>query len=142
MDPTLTRDVCMSLDFDMVDRYEMRLALQEWNRASHGRFHLTLDQGRCNWKIVAGEADDEIGSNEQIMAYCDEVGGSTTYVFRARIEGHIKFRHVMMHEIGHLLGAVDSHSGHGLMDEFYSDESYDHVDKKALQEVLHFQQMD
>jgi hypothetical protein len=72
------------------------------------------------------------------LAYCDKVGGHYVYLLMDRLSLS-NIRWVMMHEIGHLLGA--EHQEDGLMYRYYRGNNYRCVDHHTLEQVSRAQRI-
>jgi hypothetical protein len=72
------------------------------------------------------------------LAYCDQVGGHYVYLLMDRLSLE-NIRWVMMHEIGHLLGA--EHQEDGLMYRYYRGNNYRCVDRHTLEQVSRAQKI-
>jgi hypothetical protein len=72
------------------------------------------------------------------FAFVEKIGGNTMYVVRDRInDGNV--RGLVMHEVGHLLGAEHRKGQDNLMNPFYYDYDTQCVDKLTLEQVAKYQ---
>lgn len=72
------------------------------------------------------------------LAYCDKIGGHYVYLLMDRLSLS-NVRWVMMHEIGHLLGA--EHQSDGLMYRYYRGNNYRCVDHRTLEQISRAQRI-
>ena len=66
------------------------------------------------------------------LAWANQIGGNWIYMVHDRLTLK-SFRPVMLHELGHLFGAV--HGGTYLMNKYYSGVSYDCIDNYTAKQV-------
>lgn len=76
----------------------------------------------------------------RIAAWADAIGGHKIYVVYDDIDSSAMFNQVIMHEIGHLLGA-DHINGPSLMYDLYNDNYYQCIDYRTMKEVSSFQKI-
>lgn len=140
-------------DFGNGDLLEIDNAIKQWNYALNGyidlevvttKFMMESDiiksvQRGEGWLILKISSDSPLiheKSNEQTLAFCNAIGGYALFVIRDRI-GNEDMTGVMLHEIGHLLGA--RHTSYGLMYSIYSPDLYQCIDLPAITGVSLYQ---
>lgn len=133
-------------DFGAGDLLEIDNAIHQWNYALNGyidleivttKFAMETDiiksvQAGEGWLILKISSDSPLiheKTNERTLAFCNAVGGYVLFVIRDRI-GNEDMLGVMLHEIGHLLGA--SHTSYGLMYWSYNPDTYQCIDLPAV----------
>ena len=71
------------------------------------------------------------------LAFVEKIGGNTLYLVRDRVNNE-NVRGVIMHEVGHLLGA-EHRRDENLMQPLYDDANSQCIDKETLQQVAEYQ---
>lgn len=138
-------------EFKMGERLEIARAVGEWNQVFNGQlklrfagtFHgssgirgkiIDIRREHMGWIII--RIDGESSSryvDEGTLAFANERGGDMIAYIYDRI-GSRRIKDIMMHEIGHLLGA-DHVSGESLMNYYYGDQQLDCIDKITVSQV-------
>ena len=131
--------VCIDPSFDQEDRDDIERDLQCWNRAMSGAIDLQVKHGACDWNIQYAVKNDFYGQiNDRVLAYANVIGGDTIKVLRWRMHSQDKFRQVVMHEVGHLLGVDHPKDNRGIMAEYYSAQEYKCIDPRSVGEASLF----
>jgi len=139
-------------DFGEADRVEMQKAIDQWNFALNGRVRIEVKtwdfnmgnsdikeaMGNGGWMIhkidstnpmiIAGTTNKD-GTVMETCAWVNHVGGNEMWIVRDRIQSTWVFG-IMMHELGHLLGA--DHNGKLLMAPVYNAFDYRCVDYDTM----------
>ena len=131
------RNICIDQTFDAEDREDIVASINRWsNLASQTSIVLTVDQGVCQWSVFSvARGKEDVCIIDNSLA-CANIGGPNLWVIRHRIESQFALRGVMLHELGHLMGA--DHSKTGLMASSYGPQ-YNTIDAAAINEVAKFQ---
>lgn len=120
--------IWISYEFGSADVIAISSAIDHWNRSLNGSIRLEVvdivfnEEGEKvveqirerGWIIrkIGTEGLPNVGVGYNCVGFADKIGGSHIYIVRERLDNDEVFG-VVMHEIGHLLGA--GHVGHGLM---------------------------
>lgn len=131
---------------------EIEEAIGRWNRVLNGYRRLEVVDRRYSSerlevtrRAVSGEAylilrlepDSDLlndGVNEMTLAFVNELGGTLMYIVPTSIrEGDVSVYSVVLHEIGHWMGA--GHVESGLMEAKYRVGGYICVDEGTVRQV-------
>ena len=149
-------------DFGEADDVAIQAALDQWTYALNGYITFDVKSTKFNMEdsvlhdVRAGRAwvflkvdsqnefikqqDSSNGREMHIVLACtDRIGGHTLYVVRDRITNQ-QVTGIMMHEIGHLLGA--NHFPGSLMDPAFEEDNTRCVDLMTLEQVAYYQRLD
>jgi hypothetical protein len=133
----LHKRVCVDASFDQEDRDDIEEALHAWNKALGS--DLQMAHEGCDWHIVYAKRDNFYGILSPLTLAYGVIGGDTIQVLRWRMHGQAKFRQVLMHEMGHLLGSDHSKNEQGLMAEHYWPHEYQCIDPWTVSQVAIWQ---
>jgi hypothetical protein len=162
-DNTKVLPVYLDKDFGEADRLEIADAIDQWNFAMNGNakmvivdkeFDMQLDiiqnvirtDGFLILKISSSNpltqaADDMAGHGKWALAFVPYIGNHYVYLIRDRIHDNDDIHYLVMHEIGHALGAVHDQSG-GLMFPMFNRLDFQCVDQHTAMQVAHYQRWD
>jgi hypothetical protein len=153
--PLKTIDVWIDKDFSDNDQIFIDDAVNQWNFALNGRIHINIVSRQFNmeesiirkvfdgggWLFMKVTSDNPMvqdvpnkdGSpGSVVVAWADKVGGNRIYMVRDRLPDKW-MTGVMLHEIGHLLGA--KHQVTYLMEPTYKYEDSRCIDEDTLKQV-------
>lgn len=159
-----TYPVYVDKDFGEADRLSIAEALDQWNYAlnGHAKFVIVSDtfdmEPEILQRVVSGSAfvilkvsgdnpivarSDEVveehehkGSHSYSLGFTVAIGNHTIYLVRDRIKENKMVKGIVMHEVGHALGA--EHVGDGLMFPGYDAERYQCVDYQTVKAVAEY----
>jgi len=158
--PTRVYHVWVDREFGVADRLSIDNAIKQWNFALNGYVRIDIETYEYNMevgvldRVMRGdgwvilkidsmnpmvEPLDRGNSGEKqfyTLAWVNAIGGNRMFVIRNRIS-NTWMEGIIMHEIGHLLGA--RHDEVYLMQPHYNWEDYRCVDYEALKRVAAFQ---
>lgn len=140
--------VYIDAEFSRGEVEEIGRSLREWEYGMNGRVKFKEKEFRMGGnEIIEAEGLDswyilktdswKVGrpidrGNWKVLGYCDLVGGRKLYLLMDRVK-RSQMRGVMLHEIGHLMGAV--HMGDRLMGPTYDWEKYSCIDRETMLQV-------
>lgn len=146
-------------NFGELDKLAIDDAIGQWNYALNGQIILVVKSYKFNgevstildaleqngWLIMKINSNnvetsriDNISGSSKTLAWVDSVGGMRMWVVRDRLQNHY-VTGVMLHEIGHLLGA--EHDNVYLMQPVFNWEEYRCVDYYTLANVAKYQHL-
>lgn len=147
--------IWVSKDLGEADKIEISRAVEQWNFVLNGYVHLDIVDTHFDMEISAikesvkkgGWLIMPIDSKSSLipiqtkpglwtLAFVESIGGSHMYLVRERLGNEDVFG-VVMHEIGHLLGAP--HVGHKLMFNIFTRYRYQCVDYETAKAVAEYQ---
>jgi hypothetical protein len=146
-------------DFGNADAVAIQDALNQWSYALNGYIEfqtITVDLVHGSMEPLRESERGEawllmkIDSNNPLvvfhdkpehpaLAFCEAIGGHHLYLIRDRIPNE-NVRGVVMHEVGHLLGA-EHRWGDGLMNPAYHESVSQCIDKDTLTQVAAYQHL-
>ena len=152
--PTQIKMVYIDQAFGESDRVAIADALTQWEYALNGYMtfktqYYDVEHGAVDTlrDVVDGRAWMFLKINStnplvdfhdmpkvHALAFCERVGGSLIYMVRDRVPND-NVKGVMMHEIGHLLGAQHWDEDDDLMNPIYREANSQCIDKHTLQQV-------
>ena len=148
--------VWIDAGFGEGDRVEIIKAIDQWNYALNGYIALDVqdDQFKMQDQIIRDAmsggwlilktnknnsivaAHDRVGA--PALAFTDSIGGWRAYLVRDR-DDNSDIKYLMLHEIGHLLGA--KHLRDGLMSPVLDQSAYQCIDYDTMVEVSAYQNL-
>ncbi len=131
-----TVNICLDR-FDQEDSEDIKTSISKWNNVFDKTKApiLIVNQGICYYTIHNIQFKNVCNTNNS-LGCVDVIGGHNIYINRHMINNQFKLRGVILHEVGHLLGA--HHTTTGLMKPEYSDKEYSFIDQKTISEVARF----
>jgi hypothetical protein len=150
--------VYVDKNFTPAEVREITQALDQWRSAMNGHLDFQItnvqfdmeDQGLRDsqagkaWLILQIDSHNPVVQHQdhlqhvQTLAFVDRIGGSLIYVVKDRIGDRL--RGVLLHEMGHLLGA--RHHYKTLMNPYYFNERSQCVDLETVQQVASYWHLD
>jgi hypothetical protein len=144
-------------NFGQADRVEIQSAIDQWQFALNGYVDIQIEsvsfdmqEDAIRWalrsdgwiimKIDSGNPIVLDKPGRKTLAFTDKIGGNYLYLIRDRVEEGM-IRGIMMHEIGHLLGAADNNDGN-LMDGKFSLANERCIDLETVKEVARYQELE
>jgi hypothetical protein len=142
--------------FGNADRVEIVKAVDQWNYALNGWIELEVQEEKLtmqdqilraarderDWLIMDIQSSNPIvlphDQGHLALAFTDAIGGYRLYVVRDR-DDNADIKLLMLHEIGHLLGA--SHTTSGLMSPLFSTSAYQCIDYETMIQVSEYQRL-
>jgi hypothetical protein len=160
--PRKTIHIWIDKNFGDADQVSIQAALDQWQFALNGQINLVVDSNQFDmqdnvlqhlqdghtWIFLKVEGsnpfiqthDREFGhAGYLILACTDSIGGNTLYLIRDRLVNS-QITGVVIHEIGHLLGAV--HRPNSLMQAVPETNNNRCIDLDTLKQVAHYQHLD
>jgi len=142
--------IIIDIKFTHIEAEEIEAGIREWNRALNGYLTLEVEGKDFDmeiWKIEliikeGGYLIMKIDSTslllrerlgEKVLGFTDAIGGNKLYLVTDNIMTAEQLRGVILHELGHLLGA--RHTGYGLMEEHYGARGFSCIDAIAAEGV-------
>lgn len=143
--PIRTYRVYVDSKFGEMDKVSIGNSIDQWNIALNGAvrievinydFDMTdaelLDVSNGAWVIMKINSHNSLVGSREVGAWANRVGGNKIWVVRDRVSNSM-IGGVVMHEIGHLLGA--EHSRVGLMMPGYDKDWMQCVDYHTIKAV-------
>jgi predicted Zn-dependent protease len=150
-------------NFGQADLLSIQDALDQWSFALNGYLVFRVESTHFDMQIEPMQAaqdgkawlilkiarnnrltkyhDDKQPFGHIALAFTDRIGGNTLYLVRDRLDND-QVRGIMMHEMGHLLGA-EHHMGDGiLMNPQYNSNNAQCVDYDTLKQVALYQHLE
>ncbi|CAM6006098.1 unnamed protein product [Sphagnum balticum] len=147
--------IWIDADFEEDDQLAIDDAIQQWNFALNGFVRLEVHSTRFNmdmdvvkrvmngggWMILKINSTSEFIHDDPArghftLGFANCIGGNRIYLIRDRIQNEW-VTGLMLHEIGHLLGAT--HDGHDLMQANYKWEDFRCIDSDTIAQVASYQ---
>jgi hypothetical protein len=142
--------VLLDDEFGEADKLLIEDAILQWNYALNGHIRIVLEEvkfsmhrvaGRDEWIILKIDSNnilvtDSVSGGHYTLAWVNAIGGNYMWLIRDRLRND-SITGVVMHEIGHLLGA--RHDDVYLMSAYYNWSSYRCIDYEALRRVAEYQ---
>jgi hypothetical protein len=165
--PTYSPLVSVYVDknFGDADQVSIADAIDQWNYALNGHFKMIIVdhqfdmdqqgmqevQDRKSFAVLkvdennamvqrADQVVRKAGSGDFALAFTPGPGNHAIYLVRTRIRDNAMVRGIVMHEMGHALGAA--HTPHGLMLANYNAETYQCVDYATVLQVATYYHWD
>ncbi len=152
--PSKTISIWADKNFGEADRVEIDDAISQWNFALNGVIQLRVisydfdmepeilsrvmvkGDGWLFLKISGSSTFIHDSQGATTLAFVNEVGGNRLYIIRDRVANEW-VRGVVMHEIGHLLGAT--HDNIYLMGKYYNFTYYRCIDEGTIKMVAEYE---
>lgn len=146
-------------DFSPADQVSIWLAVEQWNYSLNGHVKLRImgefdmevevlqrvNEGE-GWVIMRIDSQSNLvrdkgatDNSKWLLAWVNSINGNRMWIIDDRIKD-IWMYGIVLHEIGHLLGA--SHNGEGLMRPGFKYHEYRCVDKQTIKKVAVQQHVD
>jgi hypothetical protein len=134
------RVIYVDKGFGRGDRIEINRAIEQWNYVLNGFLYLRVESWEYEMEPVEGylflKIDHTVSfipvaSTGETLAFVDTIGGRLLYLVRDRL-GNEDVYPIMLHEIGHLLGAKH---GQKLMLPIYDRAEYQCIDGETVSAV-------
>lgn len=131
--------VCIDSSFDQEDTKDITFSIIRWNSVAYRTgVWMKIDKTNCHLNIdrfnQLSEMEDTC-KDSRALACANHIGGDRILVMRNRIESQFKLRGVVLHELGHILGASHTKSGKGLMTLEYSGYGFSFIDQETINAV-------
>ena len=143
--------ILVDLAFDNQDVIIINAAIAQWNYALNGWLHLhivgyvfvddaELTKYHSGWLFVKALSTDKLTimhDKEQkpgyhALGFVNDIGGNQLFIIRERLDNE-QVLGILLHEIGHLLGA--QHDEAGLMVQYYNEIDYQCIDENTIKEI-------
>jgi hypothetical protein len=138
--------IWIDVTFSNADKEALGKAIAEWNYVLNGHvrlrvvsqsFDMSVEDIREShrlggWLILKIKGNNPRVADNNWLAFCNEVGGRYMYIIRDRLTDR-DVQPIMLHEIGHLLGA--GHVGYNVMHKYYAYGRYNCVDRRTAETV-------
>lgn len=152
-------DIYLDSSFDLMEREHIKDAMNEWNGVFNGQIKLQLaekDGGLVSfsgkdeasdllkmmnntglgWLIIKLNSSDELleDVNTNTLAFVTGADRHLMVVIADRVTGR-NLKTIIMHEMGHLLGAAHINSKGSLMNPTYGFDQVDCIDKMTVSQI-------
>lgn len=154
-----TQKIYLDKEFGNADVVAIQDALTQWQYALNGYItfetltvdlvHGSMDPLRQSeagqaWLIMKIDSQNPLvvfhdKPQQPALAFCEAIGGHHMYLVRNRLDND-SVKGVVMHEIGHLLGAEHRRED-GLMDPIHHDYDSQCIDRGTLEQVAAYQHL-
>lgn len=151
--------IWIDINFGAADLVSMEDALNQWSYALHGYFEFKIESTSFDmeddvlrrvasgdgWVFLKIDSTNEMVGHQdhgksKVLAFTEKIGGSHLYVVRDRIKNE-QMTGIIMHEIGHLLGAEHRSEEDNLMYPAFRINNSRCIDKLTLEQVAHAQRL-
>lgn len=145
VDPVVEHQVWIDKNFGGMDHLFIDDAIRQWNYALNGRVRImvmgTFDMepeiiskvvSGSGWVIMRVDGSNPLVVDSKTLAWVNSVGGNRMWIIRERLSNPMVLG-VVMHEIGHLLGA--EHDNIYLMSPYYQWENTRCIDYATIKLV-------
>ena len=147
-------------DFSVDHRKAIIAAADEWNTIFNGQVKLVIEEDKFSgleegkkifkekiaitgegWVVVAVNHDNALVEDmENVLAFVSGPGGHTMVVIKDVI-GKRDLKTIVMHEMGHLMGAEHVRLA-SLMVPYYSNYQYECIDKITVAQIAMYMKLD
>ena len=141
-----TIPIAIDINFSDFEKSEIENAIQEWNGALNNSLvlqvvskqfdmdpeELASGLNRNELFILKIDSNSYLVPSEQTLAFTNDLGGNFMYIITDRIYFE-NLKEIVMHEMGHLLGA--DHDSSGLMMTHFDAFEFRCIDKKTMQQI-------
>jgi hypothetical protein len=149
--------VFIDKEFSREDDRMIADGLAQWNYAMNGQVRFQLvsldfddspadieraEEGLMIMPVLSGCSFIPQGESPTGMTLAWTRGEHELFLIRDRIGGEERLRGVVLHELGHILGAPDLHNQHSLMDREHLDENCACIDRKSAELAAKAQGLD
>jgi hypothetical protein len=144
--------------FSKEDGKNIKEGLSQWELALNGYIKFNIVSTKFNmedaplklanngkaWIFIKIDSSNPILKTSKVftnltLSFTDDLGGHYVYMIRDRFDDNWT-KGLVMHEVGHLLGAADDH-GNDLMNATYHLEDTECIDKTTLTQVANYQHL-
>jgi len=151
--------IYLDQDFGAGDKVAVVEAVEQWQYALNGYFRFEIDdhygmgvsemqeaERGSAWLILKINSKNEMVVGHDLagkhitLAFVNNIGGNRIFVIRDRINNN-QVKGIVMHEIGHLLGASHVNEDDDLMNPIYDNANSQCIDKNTMQQVAQFQHL-
>lgn len=137
--------VCIDSAFDQEDVKDITFSIIRWNAvAEKTGVWMKIDKTDCELNIDRFDILSNLidfCNDKRALACANHIGGNQILVMRNRIESQFKLRGVVLHELGHILGARHTESGKGLMTLEYSGYRFQFIDQETINQIIKYQKV-
>ena len=151
--------IWIDTNFGQGDLVSIEDALNQWSYALHGYLEFKIESTSFDMeddvlrRVAAGEGwvflkidstNEMVGHQDhgrsKVLAFTEKIGGNHLYVVRDRIRNDF-MTGIIMHEIGHLLGAEHQNGEDNLMYPSFRLNNSRCIDKSTLEQVARYQNL-
>lgn len=155
--PVRVIHIWIDKNFGQADLLCIEDAIHQWSYALHGYLTLEIESTTFDmedaplqevalghgWVILKIDSDNSLveaqdHDTSKALAFTEKIGGGHLYVVRDRID-NIQMTGIIMHEIGHLLGARHQKGPDNLMYPIFRINNSRCIDRATLQQVATYQ---
>jgi len=132
LSPKRTISINIDDSFSFDERKSIVRAIRTWNRSLNNNMILLTSNSKADRRIVRASSDDPIVDVAKKESLAITASKKYIYVISDRI-GDVDLSMIMLHEIGHMLGA--GHANRGLMSPTFRTVDYKCIDYDTAKQI-------